>query len=292
MYQAPGRRLYATPEHVHSERALVAATRRHHAPSLTGETVARFLSGLAGAGVASGADQAAAVRGVLTSGAAVESLVGPAGTGKSFVIGALAKAWQDPALWDGHQRRVVGLASSQIATDLLAGEGVHARNVARWLATQRRLAEGRGAGDDEQWRLRAGDLVVDEPSMANTADLAAIHHHVSAAGAKLLLTGDHRQLAAVGAGGRHGSGGRGRHGLRTGRGPPLLPRVGGRRVAAAARRRRDRAGRVPQARPPDRRRHPRAGRDRRHPRLAGRHPGRPAVAADRGHQRTSRPRVG
>jgi hypothetical protein len=37
--------------------------------------------------------------------------------------------------------------------------------------------------------------------MANTADLAEIHRHVHAAGAKLLLTGDHRQLAAVGAGG-------------------------------------------------------------------------------------------
>ena len=37
--------------------------------------------------------------------------------------------------------------------------------------------------------------------MADTADLAAIHRHVEAAGAKLLLVGDHRQLAAVGAGG-------------------------------------------------------------------------------------------
>ena len=32
-----------------------------------------------------------------------------------------------------------------------------------------------------------------------TADLAAIHARVQRAGAKLLLTGDHRQLAAVGA---------------------------------------------------------------------------------------------
>ena len=34
---------------------------------------------------------------ILTSGARVESLVGPAGTGKSFVVGALAHAWTDPA---------------------------------------------------------------------------------------------------------------------------------------------------------------------------------------------------
>jgi hypothetical protein len=37
--------------------------------------------------------------------------------------------------------------------------------------------------------------------MANTTDLAAIHRHVTAARAKLLLTGDHRQLAAVGTAG-------------------------------------------------------------------------------------------
>ena len=37
--------------------------------------------------------------------------------------------------------------------------------------------------------------------MTDTPALAAIHQHVDAAGAKLLLVGDHRQLAAVGAGG-------------------------------------------------------------------------------------------
>jgi hypothetical protein len=56
--------------------------------------------------------------------------------------------------------------------------------------------------EDQRWRLPAGDLVVvDESSMANTPDLTAIHAHVTRAGAKLLLAGDHRQLAAVGAGG-------------------------------------------------------------------------------------------
>ena len=70
------------------------------------------------------------------------ALVGPAGTGKSFVVGALAKAWEDPALWDGAQRRVVGLAASQIDTEVLAGEGLAARNIAQWLGIQHRLADG------------------------------------------------------------------------------------------------------------------------------------------------------
>ena len=39
-----------------------------------------------------------------------------------------------------------GLATSQIATDVLAAEGLTARNVTRWLATQDRLAAGPGAG--------------------------------------------------------------------------------------------------------------------------------------------------
>ncbi|QFU90949.1 MobF family relaxase [Amycolatopsis sp. YIM 10] len=202
VYEAPGRKLYATPEHVHTERALATATARRGAPALEVSTVDEFVSALADQGVVLGADQAAAVRGVLASGAAVESLVGPAGTGKSFVVGALAKAWQDPGLWNGKQFQVVGLAASQVATDVLAGEGLTARNITRWLGAQAKLAEGSTHPDHVEWQLNPGDLVVvDESAMANTADLASIHYHVERAGAKLLLTGDHRQLAAVGAGG-------------------------------------------------------------------------------------------
>ena len=55
------------------------------------------------------------------------------------------------------------------------------------------------------WRLHEGDLVVvDESAMTSTADLTAVMHYADKAGAKLLLTGDHRQLAAVGAGGGMG----------------------------------------------------------------------------------------
>jgi hypothetical protein len=201
-YDAPGRQRYATPTHLRSERLLRASTAEQTAPALPRIRADEFVADLAEHGIELGADQAAAVRGVLTSGTTVESLVGPAGTGKSFVVGALAKAWQDPALWEGQERHVVGLASSQIAAEVLAGEGLDARNITRWLAAQKRLEEGRPSADDQGWWLHSGDLVVvDESAMANTADLAEIHQHVTASGAKLLLTGDHRQLAAVGAGG-------------------------------------------------------------------------------------------
>jgi len=202
VYERAGERKYATGEHVRSERALRAAAVERTAARVTPKLAAAFFAELAESGIELGVDQAAAVRGVLTSGANVESLVGPAGTGKSFVVGTLAHAWQDPSLWGGEQRRVFGLATSQIASTVLTGEGVRARNIAQWRAGQARLTAGRGFGDDEDWRLAPGDLVVvDESAMTGTADLAAVHDIAEAAGAKLLLTGDHRQLAAVGAAG-------------------------------------------------------------------------------------------
>jgi AAA domain len=202
VYDAPGARLYATPEHVHSERMLAAGTTRRAALALTPEQVTGFLDRLRESGIELGADQVAAVRGVLTSGASVQSLVGPAGTGKSFVVGVLNHAWTDPSLWDGHPRKVVGVAASQIATNVLADEGLSARNITRWLDAQARLAAGSTHPDDLSWRLGRGDVVVvDESAMAALGALAEIHRHVERAGAELLLTGDHRQLAAVGAAG-------------------------------------------------------------------------------------------
>ncbi|MDN5859922.1 MAG: AAA family ATPase, partial [Pseudonocardia sp.] len=194
--------MYATPDQVRTERSLLAAARTGHATALPRPVADRFLAGLASSGIALGVDQQAAIRGVLTSGARVETLVGPAGTGKSFVVGTIARGWTDPALTGGERpRRVFGLATSQVATDVLTAEGLTARNVARWLATQDRLA-GHPVDDDHEWALHAGDLVVvDESAMTDTAALAAIHAHVERAAAKLLLVGDHRQLAAVGAGG-------------------------------------------------------------------------------------------
>jgi AAA domain len=202
VYDAPGARLYATPEHVHSERMLAAGTAHRTAPTLTPEQVTGFLNRLRQSRIELGVDQAAAVRGVLTSGASVQSLVGPAGTGKSFVVGVLNHAWTDPELWKGQQRKVVGLAASQIATNVLADEGLSTRNITRWLDTQARLAAGSVHPDDLTWRLRHWDVVVvDESAMADLAARAEIHRHVQAAGAQLLLTGDHRPLAAVGAAG-------------------------------------------------------------------------------------------
>ena len=115
-YAAPGATLYATPEHVRTERLL----RRRHAqpavrrrcPQQVAAPVPRRAARVGAS--SSGVDQAAAVRGVLTSGARVETLVGPAGTGKSFVVGALARAWTDPAL-RGARRPGAGVRAGDLA---------------------------------------------------------------------------------------------------------------------------------------------------------------------------------
>jgi len=150
-----------------------------------------------------GADQRAAVEGLASSDAALAVLVGPAGTGKSFAAGALATAWHDLT---GGQGRVLGVAVSQVATDVLRDDGIPlSRNIARWLATQDRLDAGTGDQTDHAFTLRPTDVVlIDEASMVGTSDFEAIRARVDAAGARMVVTGDPRQLGPVEAGGAMG----------------------------------------------------------------------------------------
>lgn len=201
-YQAPGGRVYATPGHLHTERLLQTANQTADRRALSAEQVRTVLDRAAESGLELGADQRAAIAGILSSGARIETLIGPAGTGKSFLLGELTKAWEDSDLWGGQRRRVVGLATAQIATDVLAAEGLASRNITQWLGVQDRIAAGDARPEERAWALTAGDLVVvDESGMADTADLARIHAHAEKTSAKLLLVGDYRQLSAVGAAG-------------------------------------------------------------------------------------------
>jgi hypothetical protein len=205
-FVAPGRARYATSEHMQIERMLLEAARVRDGQAVTSRAARGFIDRLAESGIELGADQRAALIGVLTSGSRVESLVGPAGTGKSFVLGMLNRVWSDPNMWADQPAviagRVVGLATSEQAAGVLRAEGLSAANTAAWLAAQTRIAEQRALEGDAQWVIGAGDLVViDESSMSDTAAVAAVHARVEAVGASLLLVGDHRQAGAVGAGG-------------------------------------------------------------------------------------------
>ncbi|MGD9525202.1 MobF family relaxase [Pseudonocardia sp.] len=197
VFARPGSTRYASAGQLAADKALREATVLRGAARFSDDQAGKLLDRFAESGRALGVDQAAALRGVLTSGAQVEVLCAAPGTGKSFVVGALSEAW---AGVDG--RRVFGLTPSQVAAGVLGEEGVTAAaNTAAWLGAQRRL-DARSGGADEAWRLRRDDLVVvDEANMAGTDHLAEIQQRCAAAGAKLLLVGDPRQLAAVGPGG-------------------------------------------------------------------------------------------
>ncbi|OJY42326.1 MobF family relaxase [Pseudonocardia sp. 73-21] len=221
-YASPTGTLYTTEGRYMAEHAIRAAAVVRGAATLPREVADRLVQRYAESGVTLGTDQAATLRGVLTSGARVEVLMAAAGTGKSFVVGAIADAWRngdpdtpaDPeAGATGTGRRVFGLAPYQVAADVLAAEGLDARNVASWLAAQRRLDSpqpgGSGGespsvlpGGDEAWRLRRDDLVVvDEAGTADSDTLAEISARCERAGAKVLLVGDPKQLTAIGPGG-------------------------------------------------------------------------------------------
>ncbi|HEY1972610.1 MAG TPA: MobF family relaxase, partial [Pseudonocardia sp.] len=217
VFVKPGIERYATSDQLLGEAELRAAAVRRGAPAWTADQAEEVVARFAASGRALGPDQAAALRGILTSGAAVEVLAAPAGTGKSFLVGTLAQAWPhtghpnptgqppgenqpDAPLVRGP--KVFGLAYGQRQADVLREEGVAARNITAWLGGQARLDAGTGEVGDEGFRLGRGDLVVvDEAGAAATPDLIAVHRRCAAAGAKLLLVGDSRQLAAVGAGG-------------------------------------------------------------------------------------------
>ncbi len=157
------------------------------------ELVARF----AASGKKLGADQAAALKGITTSGAKVESVSAAAGTGKSFLLGTITDAWTDAGMG-----RVFGLATAENAARVLADQGVTARNVAAWLETQKRLAEHRPLAGDSVFALRSGDIVaVDEASMIANGRLAEIQAITDTVNAKLLLMFDQHQLGAIGPGG-------------------------------------------------------------------------------------------
>ncbi|GEL25724.1 hypothetical protein PSU4_46780 [Pseudonocardia sulfidoxydans NBRC 16205] len=182
--------VYATEAHLETERRIVVGARQLTAPAISGPELEVLRVELAATTLTE--DQRAAVLGVVSSGRAGDVLIGPAGTGKSFTVATLA------AVWSEHTGgRVLGLATSQRATQVLNEEGLEAINTFQFLA--RFSPDANGVVRDQ---VRAGDLfVLDEAGMSGTDELARISALVEAGGGKLLYTGDHHQLGAVGAGG-------------------------------------------------------------------------------------------
>ena len=135
-----------------------------------------------------GPDQAAMIRRVTRSGAGVDVVVGPAGTGKTFALDAAREAWQASGF------HVMGASVVRAAArNLQDSTGIESTSVTSLLQDLRR---GGAFG------LSARTVVViDEAGMLGTRQLAELVERSATARAKLVLIGDHRQLPEIDAGG-------------------------------------------------------------------------------------------
>ncbi|MGH8890687.1 MAG: ATP-dependent DNA helicase, partial [Acidothermaceae bacterium] len=230
--------VFTAPAILDAEGRLLAAASTTSGPRIDADVLSLSLEHAAAnraGNLVLAADQTAAVRTIASSGRVLDVLVGPAGSGKTSTLKVLRDSWET-AFGPG---MVVGLApSATAAAELAAALGVGCENTAKWLhettgpagrdratkldqlralraaaltrrdgaavaSIDRKGADLVGAG--ARFRLRAGQLlIVDEASLAGTLTLDQLSRQVVAAGAKLLLVGDHRQLTSVDAGGAFG----------------------------------------------------------------------------------------
>jgi ATP-dependent exoDNAse (exonuclease V) alpha subunit len=115
---------------------------------------------------------------------------GQAGTGKSFTMAAIRH------VYEAQGYKVVGLAPTNAVAQDMQQEGfASARTVHSELFS---LNNGR-----TQWDTRTV-IMVDEAAMIDTRNMAMLTTHAHAAGAKLILVGDDRQLSSIERGGMFG----------------------------------------------------------------------------------------
>ena len=171
---------WTTPSLARVEAALLRAADRPAAPSrFRPEALA---AALAAAPHLSPEQRAAVEHAAAPGGVAV--VEAGAGTGKTTTARAIVDAARRSGL------KVVGLAPSWVAADeLSASAGIPAYAVAKWRHDQ--AQEGVAPLDADTL------VILDEAGMVGTRDMEAVLTAAAVAGAKVLLTGDRRQLAAV-----------------------------------------------------------------------------------------------
>jgi hypothetical protein len=139
-------------------------------------------------GAALSAEQRQAAESICGSGRGAELIVGVAGAGKTTLLAVAAEAFETAGC------RVIGTATSGQAARTLSKEAEvgESRTLASLLW---RLDHNRLALDERTV------VFLDEVGMTEDAHLVALTARIEAAGAKLVLVGDHHQLGSVGPGG-------------------------------------------------------------------------------------------
>jgi conjugative relaxase-like TrwC/TraI family protein len=181
-------RRYSTADLLATEAAALRTATSRQGDGLAVVPATLVERAVGGAGLS--ADQETAVRRMLTSGAGVEMLLGPAGSGKTAALRAAHAAWRAAGV------QVRGVAVAAIAARTLqAGTGIDAQSLTR-------LTHAIRAGNTERGLPgRGGVLVVDEAGMVGTRDLAWLTEATQAAQVKLVAIGDAAQLPEIDAGG-------------------------------------------------------------------------------------------
>ncbi len=209
VYQRHGGVWYATRAQLAMEEDMLTQARADGAPRLSRAAAARMLGADLGrlehalTGGAQDAqdtrtqtglreDQAAAALAALTDGKRASVINAPAGSGKTRVLGGLARAWESAGLGP-----VIGITPSQSARNTLAAGIAESCNTAQFLG---HLPGQRGALGPVA--IAPGTLLsVDEASMVSSPDLADLISLADACDAKVILAGDTGQLQAVESGG-------------------------------------------------------------------------------------------
>jgi len=175
---------YTTPEMLATETAgILGATSAPPAPIASRERVEAAVAGRTLL-----PEQRDMVEALTRNPMRVQTVVGEAGTGKTYALDAVRE------VWEGEGREVMGIALSARATQQLRDAHIRGEDL-RTVASFRSWVE-RG-GHIPQGAV----VVVDEAGVVGTRDLVAVQETVLAADARLVLVGDTEQLTEIDAGG-------------------------------------------------------------------------------------------
>lgn len=182
--------LYTTEDIVTAEKAIVAAAQASHedqTPIRVSRTTAEMAADTIEAtnGFILSAEQRRELLNIVTSGQAIDALIGGPGSGKTTLMEAARIAYETEGF-------VVAGASTQgvAAQNLQAASNIPSRTVAQW-----------------RWRIDHKDglngtdvLILDEAGMTHDRDRAALYQAAKNSGTKIVEIFDPKQLRGVGCG--------------------------------------------------------------------------------------------